>query len=363
MRGNLPAVYVVFVISVRALIERKDNGMGIHGGDVYRNQVAIDFSVNINPLGVPEAVKAAMYQAADMCDRYPDGEAERLKRAVSNMLGVPKEYLLFGNGASELLMALIHAIKPKKTVIPVPSFYGYEYAAKAAEGKIFFYEMKQEDHFCLTKDFEAALTEDTELLFLANPNNPTGNLLGEEELKTLLQHCKNQAICVVLDECFIEFCGSRFSMLSEIEEFDNLILLRAFTKIFSIPGVRLGYLVCKDKEMLKRVGRQLPEWNLSCFAQEAGCACAKLTDFIAETEAYVRKERQFLEEEFRKKNFQVFSSAANFILLYSEKPLYEQLLKERILIRDCRNFRGLRQGFYRIAVKSRKENEMLLRML
>ena len=100
--------------------------MGIHGGDIYRNHIAIDFSINVNPLGVPKAVKTALHQAVESCERYPDIKAERLKMAVSNMLTVPEEYLLFGNGASELFMAIVHGIKPKKIVIPVPSFYGYE---------------------------------------------------------------------------------------------------------------------------------------------------------------------------------------------------------------------------------------------
>ncbi len=337
--------------------------MGIHGGDIYRNHIAIDFSINVNPLGVPKAVKTALHQAVESCERYPDIKAERLKMAVSNMLTVPEEYLLFGNGASELFMAIVHGIKPKKIVIPVPSFYGYEYAGLAAESEIIYYEMNQRDHFCIGDDFESILTEEIDLLFLANPNNPIGNLLDKETVKNLLQYCNEKGIYVVLDECFIEFIGNWFSMISEIELFDNLILVRAFTKIFSIPGVRLGYLVCKNESLLTKIAKQLPEWNLSCFAQEAGCICAKQTEFLIETKKYVERERKFLEQGLKQRGFFVFPSSTNFILIYSNKPLYEQLLKKGILIRDCKNFRGLSQGFYRIAVKSRKENEILLETL
>lgn len=111
--------------------------MGIHGGDIYRNEVKLDFSVNVNPLGTPESVVAALHGAVERCGNYPDMKAEKLKRAVSSQLNVPEEYLLFGNGASELFMAVVHGIKPEKTVIPVPSFYGYEYAAKAAGERLF----------------------------------------------------------------------------------------------------------------------------------------------------------------------------------------------------------------------------------
>lgn len=129
--------------------------MNIHGGDVYRNYVDIDFSINVNPLGTPECVKEALHRAVEMCGKYPDMEAERLGAAVSTFLGVPKEYLLFGNGASELFMAIVHGIKPKKVVIPVPSFYGYEYAAKSVDSDIIYYEMKQENNFLFERGNEA----------------------------------------------------------------------------------------------------------------------------------------------------------------------------------------------------------------
>lgn len=340
----------------------------IHGGDIYRNQVNNDFSVNVNPLGMPRSVKEALYRAVEQCGSYPDIEEEALKKAVSGMLAVPEEYLLFGNGASELLMAAVHGIKPKKVVIPVPSFYGYEYAARAVGSEILFYELQRENGFLVTEDLCEQLTEDVGMLFLANPNNPTGCLLDEETAAALLHHCAERGIFVVVDECFIEFCAGRRSMISELTRYDRLILVRAFTKIFAIPGVRLGYLVCKDRLLLDKIAGQLPEWNLSCFAQEAGCACAKETAFVEGTVEYVGRERLSMERKLRRRGFEVFPSAANFLLVYREEArtadtLYEQLLRRGILIRDCENFRGLGRGFYRIAVRSREENERLLQAI
>ena len=337
--------------------------MSIHGGDVYRNHVDIDFSINVNPFGTPECVKEALHKAVEMCGKYPDMEAERLGEAVSTFLGVPKEYLLFGNGASELFMAIVHGIKPKKVVIPVPSFYGYEYAAKSVDSDIIYYEMKQENNFCLKEEMKRILTDDVNLLFLANPNNPIGNLLDKELMKELLLHCEYKGIYVVVDECFIEFCGNQLSLLSEIEEYEHLIIVRTFTKIFTIPGVRLGYLVCKNNAVHTKIAGQIPEWNLSCFAQEAGCICAKQAEFIEKTKIYIEEERQFMEKELMQIGLRTFPSVSNFITIYSDKPLYEKLLKKGILIRDCSNFRGLGKGFYRIAVKSRKENKILLENL
>ena len=144
--------------------------MGIHGGDVYRNHVDIDFSTNVNPFGMPDAVRAALYKAIQTCGRYPDIQSEKLRKAVSRLLAAPEDDLLFGNGASELFMAIVHGIKVKKAVIPIPSFYGYEYAAKAAESKIIYYEMNKKNGFCLTDDCYRVLADDVDVLFIANPN-------------------------------------------------------------------------------------------------------------------------------------------------------------------------------------------------
>lgn len=289
---------------------------GIHGGDQYRNRAAYDFSININPLGVPQEVTDALYEAVGHCSRYPDIASEQLRQSVGAMPGVPKDALLFGNGASELLLAVVNGLKPDKTVIPAPSFYGYAYAA--------------------------------------------GGRIQRETLLLILKHCRKNGIAVVLDECFIEFCGGEHSMLSELDSFENLMILRAFTKIFAIPGVRLGYLICGSRKLYRRIERQLPEWNVSCFAQAAGAACAKQTTYIEKTAEFVRKEREFLRERLIQAGFEVFPSEANFLLVYSRIPLYERLLEKGILIRDCANFQGLSQGYYRIAVKTRRENEILL---
>lgn len=323
----------------------------IHGGDIYRNHVEIDFSVNVNPLGIPKRVEDALHESIAMCKSYPDIKTEKLKKAVGKMLGVEEEVLLFGNGASELFMAIVHAIRPKRTVIPVPSFYGYEYAAKASEGEVVF------------GDSYSEITEGTDLLFLANPNNPTGTLLSKKEIKELLDYCRERNVVVVLDECFIEFCESDSSMISEIEQYENLIIVRAFTKIFAIPGVRLGYLISSNQEILDRIRMQLPEWNISSLAQAAGIACAKEMEFVERTIAFVDKERAFLTEGLKKFGFKVIPSSTNFIFFYTEKELYEPLLQRGILIRDCSNFRGLKKGYYRIAVKTREENQTLLKVI
>lgn len=333
----------------------------IHGGDIYRNQVQLDFSVNTNPLGIPTSVKQALQEAIEASARYPDIHAEQLKETMARHLGVKKEGLLLGNGASELFLAICHAIQPKKVVIPVPSFYGYEYVANAVAAEVTYYETKMETAFQIQEDFCSFLTEDVDLIFLTNPNNPTGKLWNEEMLQRVLDHCRKKKIIVVLDECFLDFTEQGKSMVYTKMSYPNLIIVRAFTKIYAIPGVRLGYLYCEEGELLHAIEQQLPEWNLSTFAQAAGSACVEEKTFVKESKQYVKTEREFLEQRLEKLGLQVLPSDANFLLIQSKIPWYERLLKRGILIRDCSNFRGLKKGYYRIAVKTREENERLLK--
>lgn len=337
----------------------------IHGGDIYRNEVKLDFSVNVNPLGVPARVAQAMSQVVGLCSRYPDIRAEALKCSIEGMTGVDRESILCGNGASELFLVIMHALKPRKTAIPVPSFFGYEYAATAAGSEIVPMAIPAKDQFCLTEDLFQDIDEDVDLLILANPNNPVGNLIPRESLERLIEVCHKKNIVVVADECFIEFTGKEetHSLKHAISAYPNLIVVRAFTKIFAIPGVRLGYLFCQNLMLRNAIERQLPEWNLSVFAQAAGVAACKESDYLGQTVRWLQQERAYLAEQLRQVGIRVFPSETNFILVQSELPLHEELLKRRILIRDCSNFRGLENGFFRIAVKSHEENKELLRVI
>jgi len=332
----------------------------IHGGDIYRNEVELDFSININPLGMPDRVRQALLAAVDTCTRYPDIEVQKLTEAVSNMLGIPKNFILFGNGASELFQAVVHTLKPQKIWIPVPSFYGYEHVAGSSECEVCYFFTKEEQDFSPDEKVVNVIPPDTDLIFLANPNNPTGTLLSREVLVRILDYCKEQNIYVVLDECFIEFCEGADSMLSKIKQYENLMIVRAFTKIFAIPGVRLGYLISSNEELLQKTKLHLPEWNISTFAEAAGTACAGEQEFIEQTRIFVAAEREFLINGLSEMGLTVYPGSANFLMLKTELPLYEELLKQKILIRDCSNYKGLANGFYRIAVKKREENEKLL---
>ena len=346
----------------------------IHGGDIYSKCIKMDFSVNGNPLGMPAEARLALLAAINHVGEYPDIAAGELTESVSRMLSaqsgreIPGEWLLFGNGASELFPAIVHALRPADIMIPVPSFYGYEYAAETADSHIKYVYLPETADFRPGEELTDSLTENVDLLFLANPNNPTGQLADRKYLIELLEHCRQRGITVVLDECFMEFCETDpahpRSMLTQIDHYENLVLVRAFTKSFAMPGVRLGYLLCSNAAVREQIRRQLPEWNLSVFAQRAGVVCAELAEkYLRDTVEYVKTERAYLREGLEELGIRVVSGEADFLLVQTDRPLYEELLEKGILIRNCENFRGLGAGYYRIAVKSREENEGLLKTL
>ncbi len=332
----------------------------MHGGDIYRNRVTLDFSVNVNPLGVPDSVREALIDTVDQCQRYPDIRNEALVKAIREMTGTEEGQILCGNGASELLAALMHGIRPGNVLIPVPSFYGYERAARAVHANVMYYGMEEKSGFRLDDGILDRLDEDVDLLFLANPNNPTGDQATNERLEIILEHCLARNILVVVDECFIEFTKEweTDSLAGRIREFPNLIVVRSFTKIFAIPGVRLGYLICQGR-LAEKISPQLPEWNVSLFAQNAGIAAAREIGYLKKTAKWVAAERNYLAGRLREAGARVYPSEADFLLIYTQAPLYDSLLAEGILIRDCSDYRGLSKGYYRVAVKTREENGIL----
>lgn len=343
----------------------------IHGGDIYNNKVNMDFSVNINPLGIPHSVKEAMSDALSYADRYPDMACSGLKKAISEYFtqqgcSIQSEDVIPGNGASELFMAIAHAIKPKKAVLLAPGFFGYEHVLRAVGCDIGYFLLDEQSDFSPAARLDALmdmLTDDTDIFFIANPNNPTGYLADSTFMKQIIGHCKEKHIYVVADECFMGFCEKNYSVLSLLCDYDNLIVVRAFTKLFAIPGVRLGYMLSKNETVRQKVQRNLPEWNVSVLAQMAGETCIMESEYIKETASYVSRQRRLMSDGLKKLGFKVYKSDADFILFYSKLPLYDILLHKGILIRDCSNYVGLSQGYFRVAVKTYDENVRLLKVI
>jgi threonine-phosphate decarboxylase len=335
-------------------------GRDEHGGDIYGNPgVMLDFSVNTNPLGMPNEVHQALISQTGDCIRYPDPQCRKLRAAISLHEDVPEGMVLCGNGAADLIYRLCFAIKPRKALLCAPTFSEYERALGQAGCQVAHHVLRPEQQFALTADIEDLLVPGIDILFLCNPNNPTGRLMPEDMLERILRRAGQNGTKIVIDECFLDFTTG-CSVKNYLNEMPGLIVIKAFTKIYAMAGLRLGYLLASDRELLNRINDIGQCWSVSVPAQIAGAAALACKGWHDKTRRLVAKERHFLSESLEKLGITVCPSDANFLLLHSEQPLYEPLLDKGILVRSCKNFIGLDALYCRVAVKMHHENTRLM---
>ncbi len=335
----------------------------IHGGDVYRNQVVLDYSANINPLGMPEKVIEGIRETIGLAIHYPDIECTKLRQAIETKEDIPMENIICGNGAAELIFSICLGKKPKKALLIAPTFAEYEQALKSVGCMVEYYMLKEENGFRVMEDYLTYITDDINMIFICNPNNPIGNLIEKDLLSNIVRECNKKNITVIIDECFIDFIQEplKYSMKEYLSQYPNIFILKAFTKFFGMPGIRLGYGFSYNKDLLKRMKEVTQPWSVSTIAQTAGTLSCYEYDYIKATKILINKERSFLMEELKKGLVHtVYDSRANFIFLKGEEFLFEELAKKGIYIRDCSNYIGLTKGYYRIAVKNHLDNIKLI---
>lgn len=337
-----------------------------HGGDVYRNKNVIDFSANCNPFGTPKSVKEAAVQAMEEVFHYPDTDCQELREAIGVYEEVRPEWIICGNGAADLIYRLVLGTKPKQAVLFAPTFAEYEQALEIVNCEVKHYELKEENGFCVEETLLDWITEKTDIVFLCNPNNPTGQTIDRDMLIKILDRCKKQNIVVILDECFLEFLDepNRYEMSDLRGEYPNLLIIKAFTKIFSMPGLRLGYAISSNQDILEEMSWKLQQWNVSVPAQMAGVAALeKPKEYIRQTREYVSGQREYMRNIMKMMGYVVFASKANYLFFKGRPGLEKEALEAGFLIRDCQNYEGLSEGFYRIAVRTKEENERLITWL
>lgn len=345
-----------------------------HGGDIYSEKTTstgkafIDFSANINPFGLPEGVRAAIISSLDRCVNYPDAFCRELKAATAEFLGVNPDYLFFGNGAADVLFRLTMAVKPRTALLLAPTFADYEKALRSVGCEIELYKLSQED-FLVKENILQQITPGLDILVICNPNNPTGLICDKLLLKAVLDRCRECGTIMLIDECFMDFVAADkgFSFREYLQEYPNLVILKAFTKTFAMPGVRLGYCMTSKEEIHLGLHEMGQDWNVSIMAQEAGIAAVKEKQYLQESFAYINRERKFLLENLQElPGMRVWPSLANYIFfkLQEEPEGFTAKLKEQgFLIRSCANYHNLGDGYYRIAVKSHEDNVALLEAL
>ena len=335
-----------------------------HGGDVYDGEIQLDFSANTNPYGTPRGVLDAMSAVLSRVHQYPDPYCRELVDAISEFEGVPKDWILCGSGAAELIYSYCEALRPETAMELAPTFSEYALALERVGCRVERYSLKKENHFSLTDEFLPVLARiRPDVLFLCNPNNPTGQVIGLPLLEKILNLCHRQGTALFVDECFLDLSDDGVSLKARLGEHPKLFLLKAFTKSYGMAGVRLGYCLCSDPALLEKMSHTVPPWNVSTLAQAAGVAALQEHAFLQKTRVLIPVERQWLKGQLEALGFWVCPSRANYLLFQGRPDLREQLRKQGIAIRSCGNYHGLEQGWYRIAVRLHEENERLIQAM
>lgn len=336
-----------------------------HGGNVYEYQRntgfrPVDFSANINPLGMPDGAAEAYADAFADCVNYPDPACSSLKEAVACYEKVPLSYLMCGCGADGLLFRICYGLKPKKALLTAPSFTEYEKALRAAGSVVDYHFLSERDGFCLTENILSDIPGH-DIFIMANPDNPVGNIAESGLLEEIVSVCRLENCVFLADECFIDFTEKACSSKIFLKDFSNVIVLKAFTKMFAMPGLRLGYLMTANKDFTGLFEAAGQHWSVSYPAAVCGEAVLKDKDFPEKTRKYVAAQSAFLKRALASVGFKIYGSEANFIFFRSSLyDLDKRLEKEGFMIRECSDYKGLGPGFYRIAVKTASDNLALI---
>ncbi|KGM26168.1 threonine-phosphate decarboxylase [Photorhabdus luminescens] len=350
--------------------------MSEHGGNVLEMALKmgvtveeiIDFSANINPLGMPESLKAAIIDQLKCAEYYPDTEYRRLHAALAQIHHCTAENLMAGNGATELIYAVVNYLKPRRAMLLIPGFAEYRKALQRVDCQIDEYVMREADDYQPDQRLLAALDRcRPDCLFLATPNNPTGLMPDAALLQAVFERCRQHNIALIVDEAFIDFLPDTTGFIPQIAHFPRLYILRSLTKFFAIPGLRLGYLVSGDATGIRAMKRWREPWTINAFAALAGEIVLNDKAYIQATHRWLAEQQRWLYQALTALLvLRVWPPAANYIFLRCLRPeinLQQALLKQRILIRHCANYPGLDAAYYRVAIKGEHDNRRLVSAL
>lgn len=348
----------------------------VHGGQVLaaaeqtglKPADILDFSSSVNPIGPSPKALDAITNNFWQIQKYPDSNSNQLREAIANHYGLNKDNIVIGNGSTELIYLFADAFMKKGdlAVIPAPSFDEYESAVRRTGEQVKF--LKLNKNFQVEQATFAEDVSGAKIVFLCNPNNPTSILTSTEKLSWIIQTAMENSTLVFLDEDFLEFVENRekLTFMNKIKKYPNLFILKSFTKIYGLTGLRVGYGVACEELTNILLSSKIP-WNVNCLAQSAAIAALNDEEHLKKTLKLIKEEKIFLLNELKQfKTFKIYPPDANYLFIDIRKSgltaaqLKEKMLKRGILIRDCSSFAGLDEYFVRIAVKTRSENEKLL---
>ncbi len=343
----------------------------VHGGDVagflaeFGTQ-PLDFSANVSPLGLPMAVREAIVKALDTADRYPDPLCRELRKHIAVAEGMDANNIICGNGAADIIFRLVYALHPREALLAVPTFAEYEQALNATDCQIRYHMLQRANNFLLTDDILHDITPELDILFICQPNNPTGQVVSSGLMHDIIKRCTLTDTFLVVDECFVNFLDEpeEYTVKQHLAQYKNVLVLKAFTKMYAMAGVRLGYGLCYNEALLKKMSLMGQPWGVSSLAQEAGIAAIKQKKYVEQVRRLISTEKQWMLTELKKLRLSVIGHRANYIFFAcSDNELTAKMRAIGVMIRDCSNYRGLGSGYYRVAVRTHSENEILLNKL
>ncbi len=350
-----------------------------HGSDIekvcehygLKKEDIVNFGANVNPLGLSEQVKKALATHLDLLSSYPDRSYTSLRNILSTYCQIPADFILPGNGSSELISLLIEERRPKHTMILGPTYSEYSRELGFSDSTIDCFYLKPEQDFQLSVEelCLALAKKQIDFLILCNPNNPTSSVIFHPELIKLLEFCQDHNIFVMIDETYVEFAPDvdAVTAVPLTQNFQNLMVLRGVSKFFAAPGMRFGYGITGNAEFLKKLkSKQIP-WSLNSLGAFAGELLFQDKEYIKKTRNLILSEREYMYTKLRELPFfYVYPAYANFLLVQIQKDgltssdVFEACIREGLMIRDCSSFTGLEGEFVRFCIMDPEDNRRLL---
>jgi threonine-phosphate decarboxylase len=342
--------------------------MNKHGGYQGKNKSMLDFSVNINPMGIPDGIREKLIAGIDELVKYPEITGTSVIKKIAADVGVSRENIVLGNGAIELIYLFARSMGPKKALIIQPTFNEYERALQLYGWEIVHHVLQPENDFLIVPETLTEMIKNTgsQVVFLCNPNNPTGQVYTREFIEELIKKTPSETIWF-LDESFMDFSREEGSLKQVKAGRSNLFILKSLTKFYALPGLRIGYGLGAP-EIIAKMERFKEPWTINALGLIAAAGVYDETEYAKKTRAYIAKERQRVFEELSGiTSIRVIKSDTDFHLCQLLAGRVEELLadleEQGMSLRTCEDFKGLDESYFRIAIKKENENTRLLTFL
>lgn len=357
------------------MIKHKDH---FHGSDLekieeiygIKKEEIVSFSANVNPLGVSPLLRSALSEKIDAITTYPDREYTSLRKCIAAYCGTEYENVIVGNGSTELISLFIQIEHPKKALVIGPTYSEYEREIALGDGTTLYYPLKESDNFKLNvEDFLTHLNESIDLLVICNPNNPTSSSIRRGEMRHILDACKQHDIYVMVDETYVEFADDmeEISAVPLTNYYNNIVILRGTSKFFAAPGLRLGYAVTGNRDLIKSINTRKNPWTINSLAVVAGETMFRDREYIEQTKRLISSERARIFDLLKKNpDFKVYEPSGNFMLVrilkenVTSQDLFDRAIREKMMIRDCSTFPFLDNKYVRFCIMKREDNDRLL---